>query len=450
MAQYRKDIGEIDPPHKSRYEMVMLADKWGNQTSDNKSTVIDAFGRQRVTSPYTLFDSQHRYSINDKFSSHVSSSSGATGFMGATGLGTSYITHHSNESAVDLKIGTGSGDYVIRESKNIFPYQPGKSLLVMNTFVMNVQKTNVRQRIGYFGDKNGIYFENDGTGNYLVLRTYSGGISGSSSGTIYNKRITQSDWNIDKFDGTGDSLRTLDITKANILFLDIEWLGVGDVRVGFVVDGIMRIAHIFHNDNINTTAYMTTACLPIRYEIENTGVSASASTMKQICSTVLSEGGYNMLGTSYSVSRGVTDYQTLSDAGTFYPTVSIRLNSSYLDQIAALTELSILLESNTNLEFKILLNPTINPTTWTASSSGRIDYNIDATTLSGGTELRSGFVSSSNAVISLDNDLKIQLGRTVVDSTRSITGTSDVLTVAVASFTATKKIATLLGWSEII
>jgi hypothetical protein len=449
MAQYRKDLQIIDDSPQ-RYEMVMLADKWGNQTSDNKSTIIDAFGRQRVSIPHTLFDSQHRYSINDKFSSYVSSSSGATGFMGATGSGSSYINHHSNESSVDLKIGTGSGDYVIRESKNIFPYQPGKSLLVMNTFVMNLQKTNVRQRVGYFGDKNGIYFENDGTGNYLVLRTYSGGIVGSSSGTIYNKRIAQSDWNVDKFNGTGDSLRTLDISKANILFLDIEWLGVGDVRVGFVVDGIMRVAHIFHNDNVNTTAYMTTACLPIRYEIENTGVSASASTMKQICSTVLSEGGYNMLGTSYSISRGVTGYQTLSDAGTFYPTVSIRLNSSYLDQIVALTELSILLESNTNLQFKILLNPTINATTWTASSSGRIDYNIDATTLSGGTELRSGFVSSSNAVISLDSDLKIQLGRTVDDSTRSITGTSDILTIAVTSFTATKKIATLLGWSEII
>lgn len=448
MAQYRLDQGIIDPPHKTRYEMVMLADKWGNQVSDNKSTGIDAFGRQRVTTPHTLFDSQNRYSINSKFSSYVSSSSGSTGFIGATGSGSSYVDYLQNESAVDLKIGTGSGDYVIRESKNIFPYQPGKSLCIMSTFLMNAQKTNVRQRVGYFGHRNGIYFENDGTGNYLVLRSYSGGLSGSTTGVVYNKRIAQADWSVDKFDGTGDSLRTLDITKANIFFIDIEWLGVGDVRVGFVVDGIMRVAHIFHNDNVNTTAYMTTACLPIRYEIENTGVSASASTMKQICSTVLSEGGYNMEGTAYSVSRGVTGYQTLATSGTFYPTISLRLNSNYLDQIVELSEFGVLLESNTNLQYKLLLNPTINPTSWSTSPSGRIDYNIDATTVSGGTELLSGFLSSGNT-ISL-NGTSIQLGRTVVDVSKSITSVSDVLTIALTSFGTSTKVASLLGWTELI
>lgn len=449
MAQYRKDLQVIDDSPQ-RYEVVMLADKYGNLSNSNESTLVDAFGRQRVSVAYTLFDSQNRYSINEKFSSHVSSSSGATGFLGATGSGTSYVSYLPNESAIDLNIGTGSGNYVIRESKNAFPYQPGKSLLVMNTFVLNQQKLNLRQRIGYFGDKNGIYFENDGTDNYIVLRTSSGGIPGSSSGTVYNKRVAQADWNIDKFDGTGDSQRTLDITKANIMFLDIEWLGVGDVRVGFVIDGLMRIAHIFHNDNINTSTYMTTACLPIRYEIENTSGTATSSKMKQICSTILSEGGFNSVGNSYSATRGVVGYQTLSSAGTFYPTVSIRLASSYLDQIAALTELSLLLESNTNVQYKILLNSTINPTTWITAPSGRIEYNIDATTLSGGTELLSGFVDSSNSVINLDSDLKLLLGRTVVDSSKSITGISDVLTIAVTSFSANTKIATLLGWTELI
>ena len=451
MAQYRKDTQTIDDSPQ-RYEMVMLADKWGNQISDNKSTGIDAFGRQRVAIPYTLFDSQNRYSINSKFSSFVSSSSGATGFMGATGAGSSFVSYLTNESAVDLKIGTGSGDYVIRESKNVFPYQPGKSLSIMSTFVMNTQKTNVRQRVGYFGDKNGIYFENDGTGNYFVLRTTSGGITGSTSGTVYNKRVSQADWNVDKFDGTDDSLRTLDITKANIFFIDIEWLGVGDVRVGFVVDGIMRVAHIFHNDNVNTTAYMTTACLPIRYEIENTGVSASASTMKQICSTVLSEGGYELTGVSYSVANGVPLYQTLGNAGDFSPSISLRLNSSYLDQIAVISEIAILMQSNTNMQYKLLLNPTTltngGTLTWTNSQSGKLQYNTDATAFTGGTELLSGFLTNGQTITT--SNLNIQLGRTVADSTRSISGTSDVITLVVTSFNANSKVATLLGWSELI
>lgn len=449
MAQYRKDLQTIDDSPQ-RYEMVMLADKWGNQTSDSKSTVIDAFGRQRVSTPHTLFDSQHRYGLNGKYSTWVKSSSGATGFTGATGLGSSYIVHLPNESAVQMTIGTGSGDYVIRESKFIFPYQPGKSLLNMETFTFNTPKAGLRQRIGYFGHQNGVYFENDGTNNYFVIRSFSGGAAGATgpAGTIVEKRVVQSDWNVDKFDGTGDSLRNLDVTKANIVFIDIEWLGVGDVRVGFVVDGSMRVAHIFHNENVITSTYMTTACLPTRHEIENTSATASSSTTKQICNTVISEGGYDMKGTSYSVTRGVTSYQTLGAAGSANPTISLRLNSNYLDQIAVLSEFAVVLESNTNIQYKLLLNPTINPTTWTTSPSGRIDYNIDATTVSGGTELFSGFISSGNTV-SL-NGSNIQLGRTVVDSTRSITGVSDVLTMCVISFGTTTKIASLLGWSELI
>jgi hypothetical protein len=449
MAQYRKDLQIIDDSPQ-RYEMFMLADRYGNQTTDSKSTVIDAFGRQRVSTPYTLFDSQHRYGLNGKYTTHVNALEGATGFTGSTGVGSSFILHSPNESAVEMHVGTRSGDWVIRESKNVFPYQPGKSLLCMESFTFNAPKDGLRQRIGYFGHQNGIYFENDGVNNYFVLRSYSGGVSGATGpvGTIVEARIPQSEWNVDTFDGSGDSLITIDVTKANIMFVDIEWLGVGDVRVGFVVNGSMRVAHIFSNVNNNASTYMTTACLPTRHEIENTGTTTSPSMTRQICNTVISEGGYELKGVSYSVSRGVPSYQTLGTAGTFSPTISLRLNSSYLDQIVLLSEFAVLIQSNTNLQYTLLLNPTINPTTWTISPSGRIDYNIDATTISGGTELFSGFISAGNT-ISL-NSINIQLGRTLSDSTRSIVGTSDVLTMALTGFSNSVKVATLLGWSELI
>jgi hypothetical protein len=449
MAQFRKDLRIIDDSPQ-RYEMFMLADRFGNQIDDSKSTVNDAFGRKRISLPYSVFDSQHRYSLNGKYSTHVRSSLGATGIVGSTGLGSSYIHHSPNESTVEMHVGTGSGDYVVRESKYIFPYQPGKSLLNMESFTFNTPKVGLRQRIGYFGDKNGIYFENDGVTNWIVLRSYSGGIFGATGpiGTVVESRIPQSQWNVDTFDGTGDSFVVLDVTKANILFIDIEWLGVGDVRVGFVTNGSMRIAHIFYNVNLNETTYMTTACLPTRHEIENTSVTSSPSMTRQICNTIISEGGYELKGTSYSVTRGVPSYQTLGNAGTFSPSISLRLNSSFLDQIAVLSEFAVLLESNTNIQYKLLLNASINPTTWSTSPSGRIDYNIDATTVSGGSELLSGFISSGNTVIL--SGTNIQIGRTLSDVTRSITGQSDVLTMAVTAFSNSSKIASLLGWSELI
>jgi hypothetical protein len=288
----------------------------------------------------------------------------------------------------------------------------------MSTAVMNTQKTNVRQRVGYFNDHNGVYFENDGTGNYFVLRSYV-------TGSVVNTRVAQTNWNIDKFDGTGYSAqqshdaRSLDITKSNIFWCDIEWLGVGDVRCGFVVDGKLLTAHVFHNDNINTTTYMTTACLPIRYEIENTGTSASNSSMKQICSTVLSEGGYELRGRSMSHSMPIGTPFRLTTANTYYPVLSFQLHPDRLDAIVVPNDVSLFPQDSGNYHYKLVYNPTITGATWvnTHSTGSSLQYNSNSSaTISGGTDLISGYLGStvqSTTSISLDktNIFKFQFER---------------------------------------
>ena len=205
-------------------------------------------------------------------------------------------------------------------------------------------KTNLRQRVGYFNDQNGIFLENDGVTNYFVLRTYT-------SGAVVERRVAQSDWSIDTYDGNGYSAQSsdvehrsgIDVSKTNILWFDIEWLGVGDVRCGFVVDGTMKTAHIFHNDNVNTLPYMTTASLPLRYEIKNVGTTVSSSTLRQICSTVISEGGYQLAGLQQGVGTPITTPYALATAGTYYPLASLRLKSSpnRLDGVVIVTALSM-------------------------------------------------------------------------------------------------------------
>jgi hypothetical protein len=184
---------------------------------------------------------------------------------------------------------------VIRETTKVFSYQPGKSLLVLNTFVMNSPKENLRQRIGYFGADNGMYFEiGMEQHRYFVERSLSTGTE-----TV----VAQANWNIDKLDGTGVSGITLDITKAQILWMDIEWLGLGTVRMGFVIDGKFIHCHSFHHANFIESTYITTASLPLRYEIANTGITTSSSTLKQVCSTVISEGGYELRGLQQAVKH---------------------------------------------------------------------------------------------------------------------------------------------------
>lgn len=407
MAQFRTDQHKLDfSNNKTRYEVFMLSDRLSPS-----GTLTDAFGRMRVSEPLTLFDSQHRYQDNGKW--YTANTAGSN------------TVHQTNESAIDLNVDTTSGHYVYRETGRVFAYQPGKSLLVLNTFTMNTPKTNLRQRVGYFSTENGVFLENDGTSTYFVLRS-------KSSGSVVETRVAQSNWNVDKFDGSGYSGQGtgtehtggLDISKANILWFDIEWLGVGDIRCGFVVDGKFVTAHIFHNDNVNTTAYMTTACLPIRYEIENTGTTESNSTMKQICSTVISEGGYQLSGKQRSVGVPLSAPKDIPTAGTFTPIISIRLKSDRLDAIVIPNDISFVgATNNTQYRYKVVVNPTLTGATWTsAGATSSVEYDITATSYAGGDDAKIGYLvigagAGANVIDFKDGLFKFQLERNIFTNT---------------------------------
>lgn len=340
----------------------------------------DAFGRLRISSPLTLFDSSHRYRDNNLWTQLVVGTGSTVGFVTTQGL-------------VHLGIGTTAGCSVQRETTKVFAYQPGKSLEVMNTFVMNPQKTNLRQRVGYFGADNGIYFEIDGTTINFVERSIVSGIMSET-------HVPQSQWLYDKLDGTGPSGYVLDTSKAQIFWMDIEWLGVGTVRVGFVINGQFIHCHSFHHANLIQSTYITTGSLPLRYEIENTGITTSASTLKQICSTVISEGGYELRGAQQAVGTAITSPVTLTTAGTYYNIISLRLKTSpdRTDAIVIITALSLLgRTNNANYNWQLRASATTTGGTWTsAGTDSAVEYKIDAVTVSGGKVLAQGYFNSSN------------------------------------------------------
>ena len=163
------------------------------------STATDAFGRFRVSDPYTLFDSTLRYGDDTRVWDTV-----------LTGSGTA--THLVNESTMAMDVTTASGDKVVRETKRVFVYQPGKSQLSLNTFVFAAGKTGLRQRVGLFGLHNGVFVERDGETTYIVKRSYI-------SGTAIDVRVAQADWNADTLDGNGNSTVNLDWTKVQIMWV---------------------------------------------------------------------------------------------------------------------------------------------------------------------------------------------------------------------------------------
>lgn len=393
----------------------------------------DAFGRLRTSTPLTLFDSSHRYRDNNLWSGLVVGTGSTVGFVTAQGL-------------VNIGIGTTAGCSVIRETTKVFSYQPGKSLQVMNTFVMNAPKTNLRQRVGYFGADNGMYLELAGDILYFVERSLSLGTE---------TKISQHNWNIDTMLGAGHlnpSGITLDISKAQIFWMDIEWLGLGTVRLGFIVDGKFIHCHSFHHANYITSTYITTASLPVRYEIANTGITTSISNLKQVCSTVISEGGYELRGLQQAVGTAVTSPVNLPlPAGTYYPVISIRLKSSpnRLDAIVILTAVSMLgLTNNANYNWQVRASAVTSGGVWaSAGSDSAVEYKIDGGTVTGGRVLASGFFNSSQQSSVPVDILKEALFKFQLERD-GLTGIPYELTL-VASATVNADMFASMDWEEV-
>ena len=392
----------------------------------------DSFGRLRTANPLTLFDSSHRYRDNGLWTTYTS--------------GTASATFNANQGLIDLAVGTASGDHVIRETTKVFSYQPGKSLLVMTTFVMNSAKTNLRQRVGYYGDDNGMYLELYGSSLSFVKRSLI-------TGSVAETAVPQTEWNGDKLDGTGTSGVTLDISKAQILWMDFEWLGVGTVRMGFVIDGKFITCHSFHHANIATSTYITTASLPLRYEIQNVAAPspATSSTMKQICSTVISEGGYQLVGAQQAVAVPVNTPRTLGTAGVYYPVISLRLKASpdYLDAVVILTALSILPVTTGNFSWQLRASGDTTAGSWvSAGASSSVEYNLTGTGVTGGRILASGFVSQTNQSSGQVDILKESLFKFQLERD-GLTGSPYEIILAMASNGANDTVVASLDWEEV-
>lgn len=393
-----------------------------------ENAAVDAFGKLQTVQPFTLFDSQHRYTDNGKWDTAVANGGTAS--------------HNANESTVLMTIGITAGASVIRETRRVFPYQPGKSLLSINTFAMNGGKANLTQRVGVFGADNGVFLEQAGLYGIslaFVLRS-------SVTGATVETRVYQNEWNGDVLDGSGPSGITLDPTKANILWTDIEWLGAGSVRCGFFFEGRPVIAHTFHNANKNATTYMTTATLPLRYEIFNGNTAGSGSTMRQICSSVISDGGFQGRAVRKTAGVGLTaagNMKTLTTASTYYPVLSLRLKSSRIDSVAILSQMNIIAKTKGIYHYRILLNSTLTGAAW-YGTDGSVEWDSSATAFSDGTELVSGLMTElAETVLSNMDNFNYQLGR-------SIGRTADTITLVMASHGANQEVSAEIGWEELV
>jgi hypothetical protein len=417
MAQWNKSSQDYLNQERTLFEVYMQADRYGEIFDPlGQGFSGDLFGRLKVSEPYTLFDSTHRYSQDGDFDDVIIGTGSTVGIITA-------------QSTATLGIGTASNCSITRESKRVFSYQSGKSLQVLQTFVLGSPKENLIQRVGYASSENGVMLELNGTQLNIIKRTTITGI-----GTTIT--VPQSQWNRDTLDGSGPNTSNpsgikLDPTKAQLMFSEYEWLGVGCARIGFVnTNGKFHTAHIFNHANTLDTVYMTTATLPVRYEILNTGITTTPSTLKQICVSVQSNGGYEKRQ-AQDVIRTTTP--TTVSTTTFVPILSIRLTPDREDAVIIPHEFAILPDSTSPSTFEVALikNATLTNASFatTSTSSPNVQRDFSATALSGGIIVKNDYLTSANKATSPLNvtqeyNWDLQLGRTQAK-------VSDIYTLAI-------------------
>lgn len=338
---------------------------------------IDAFGRGRVSMPYTLGDYKHLYGLDPNFIDYK--------------VNGGDLAFQANQACARLSTTSNSSSRIVHQTKFYHHYMPGKSQVILSSFNFYAATTNVTKRTGYFDDNDGIYLEQAGDGTLTwVVRSYV-------TGAPTERRFTQSQWSVDKCDGTGPSGFNIDITKTQLMWIDFQWLGVGRVRCGFVHDGQYVLAHEFNNSNNLATVYLSNPNLPVRCEMVNVGTTTGAF-MDQICSTVISEGGYVEAGTDWAV----TNTPRLLTAGSTLPIMAIRLKTTFRTyknrMIVRMGNLKVFSDGE-NIKWRLIKLPNtsqLTETTWTSvDDDSGVEYNEDATAFTDGDEIDNGWVGAS-------------------------------------------------------
>lgn len=389
--------------------------------------VLDAFGRVRMSEPVTLFDSKQ---INDNQPLLWDDQQ-------VSGSGTS-STWSQDEARSRLAVSATTAGRRVRQTFMRFNYQPGKSQLAMLTARIVNAGAGVKGCVGLFDDENGVFFTSDEGTVKAVIRS-------KATGSVVDTEVAQASWNGDKMDGTGPSGATLDPSKTQILWFDYEWLGVGRVRMGFVIDGKLVVAHTFPNSNLNDRVYMSTPNLPLRFEIENDGTGVAAD-MDAICATVSAEGGMAENGVLRENSTGGTAINANSTSA-IYAVCALRLQSDKLGTWVDMLGVDMLAMTADNFEWVLLLNPAVAASvTFNAEANSGVEFavgnagNPSTSTLTGGTRIAGGYGHENSHV-----------GEILLNSIRlgaAIDGTRDEIYLGVRPLTTNLDILGSLAWRE--
>jgi len=348
-----------------------------------------------------------------------------------------------DESGVVMTLDASMNSRIVRQSKEYISMPPGKDIIVlMSGTLCDAGASNVNARIGLFDSyddatdtavKNGfgVFFNyNEVSGTSLVLRNTVGGVQTDTY-------VPQTDWNVDMADGVGNNGVLLDPLAPNTFVFSVGNIEGTKIHAGFYFKGVIQVVHQF--DLPMDFNYATR--LPMRWEIGATdGSVPSASTMIQKRGGVYMTHSFEKSGVGFSHVTGTEKFNSVQNSIT--PLCSIRLKDSHIRGKIVLDKLTILNTTNGGIgKWELIMNGDLTGDNFQSVNflSGA-EISTSESTITGGTVIQSGYFHDlMEKEVAVDSLNRLRA---------SISGTSDILTLAITNMTGTMQMFGGITWSE--
>jgi len=340
---------------------------------------------------------------------------------------------------VELSVGGSAGDEVIRQTRNVIEYIPGRQNEITQVVRFTEPEEGIRRRVGLFNENNGFFFENWGLEYAVCIRKTD------ESGTTTDTRITRENWNIDKLDGTGPSGIVADPSAIQMLDIEYEWYGAGIVEFKWIINNNAYPIHVFYHGNRETEPFINTPFLPVRLELTNVDGTPGTHYFYQSSTSVQAEGARGPIGREENVSTPFAGVST-GGARVLRPVLSIRLRSDRLQGVALPLEFLAASLDNTPLYYQIRRDVTLTGADWqNVPGNSFCEYDYAATDYTGGEAIQTGYISATNQGITnaFPKETILQLGRNDLGTT------AQIFTVLCATAQSNKDVFASLSWVEV-
>lgn len=342
---------------------------------------LDAFGKLRVSGATLLGEYV------------FSNGTLPTQFSGVVRNG-GVVSWDNNSRALVLTNTTANDSHTSWTSNTYHHYFPGSSQLFIGTFALgDTGKMGLMREWGMFDDKNGFFFmQDDG-----VLGV---GIRSNASGSVVSMFVPQEDWNVDRADGTGRSQMILDVTKDNIYWIDVQWLGAGRVRFGTYYNGQRVVLHEYYHGNNYSGPVTAMGSLPVCVHQMNMSATGSTSEMRAWCMAVWTESNLDVRTTAstalHSFSKTISVNDTYQYMGTLSPRELLpngqpnrtlywptEIEASGWDTVTGAPAI---------FELEIYAEPVLANLSWSPVPSSTVDYDISGNFVASGVPVSKRFV----------------------------------------------------------